>query len=236
MNTPRHVVAAAFEALRRNDWKGLALLCDPLSLDAFKIEMLEEFGDHFGEPDPDIPTSTMEPIELDDEMYAEYMKYLHPDSMMKVEFPKLSTMDDLRHMEAVDAFACWMEGQASPGAAAADSSDEPWKNGAPKTDSSDRRSDWPRYAIIGCVFDSPDIAHVVYRPEASPLEHYGDAWESWLSRAPAKYRDFMIAMHHRGIPMLITCRRQGDASWRLVANRRFSFFGSLQVVEFRRDS
>jgi hypothetical protein len=114
MNTPRQIVTAAFEALRANDWKGLAALCDPLSLDAFKIEMLEEFGDRFGEPDPEESTSTLEPVELDDEQFIEYMKYLHPDRMMKVEFPKLSTMDDLRQMEPVGAFASWLEGQAAP--------------------------------------------------------------------------------------------------------------------------
>ena len=60
--------------------------------------MLEEFGDEVGERDSDVSTSTLAPIELDDEQYAEYMKYLHPERMMKVEFPKLSTMDELRRL------------------------------------------------------------------------------------------------------------------------------------------
>jgi hypothetical protein len=237
MSTPRQVVAAAFDALRANDWKALASLCDPLSLDAFKIEMLEQFGDRFGEPDLEIDSTELEPIHLDDEMYAEYMKYLHPDSMMKVEFPMLSTMDELRSLEPVDAFACWLEGKANFGKTPKADSDEAWiaELKAEFEDDSFNDGDWPRYEIVGCVFDSPEIAHVVYRPQASAQEVIGARYDEWLSRAPVEYRDYMTAMKHRGIPMLISCRRQKDGSWRLVGNRQFSFFSSIQVTEFRRD-
>jgi hypothetical protein len=237
MNTPRQIVTAAFDALRANDWKGLASLCDPLSLDAFKIEMLEEFGDRFGEPDPEESTSTLEPIDLDDEQFIEYMKYLHPDSVMKVEFPKLSTMHDLRQMESVDAFASWLEGQASPRKALADRCQEFWKgdsDAGSATESSGALINYPRYTIIGCAFDSMDIAHVVYRPAISPPERYADVYESWFARWPSEYRDFVTALHHRGIPMLITCRKQADGSWRIVASHRFMLFGSLSVVQISR--
>jgi hypothetical protein len=237
MNTPRQIVTAAFDALRANDWKGLASLCDPLSLDAFKIEMLEEFGDRLGEPDSEESASTLEPVELDDEEFIEYMKYLHPDSVMKVEFPKLSTMDDLRRMESVDAFAAWLEGQVTPRKALADVCEEFWQGGSNIGAVAETSRDlihYPRYTIIGCVFDSMDIAHVVYRPAVSPPERYADVYESWFARWPAEYRDFVAALHHRGIPMLITCRKQTDGSWRIVASRRFMLFGSLSVVQVRR--
>lgn len=238
VNTPRLVVAIAFERLRNNDWPGLAELCDPLSLEAFKIEMLEEFGDRFGEPDPEVTATEVEPIELDDEMYADYMKYLHPDSMMKVEFPLLTSMDDLRSMEPVDAFTCWLEGKATHPRSAEVDPDEPWiaelKAELEGDDPYDDR-EWPLYEIVGCVFDSPDIAHVVYRPKASAREVIGAGYDEWLARGPSEYREYMIAMNHRGIPMLISCRRQKDGSWRLVGNRQFSFFSSLQVTEIRRE-
>jgi len=239
MNTPRQVVTAAFDALRANDWKGLASLCDPLSLDAFRLEMLEEFGDQFGDPDPDASTSTLGPIELDDEHYLESMEHLHPDSRMKVVFPKLSTMDELRQLEPVEAFASWLEAQGSPREEVEDSREEPWtkeSHSVTETDSSAPRGVGLRYAIIGCVFDSMDIAYVIYRPAVFPPERYAEFYENWLSKAPAEYRDFMIAMHHRAIPTLIICRRQNDGSWALIANRRFMHFGSLQVLEIRRDS
>lgn len=80
-----------------------------------------------------------------------------------------------------------------------------------------------------------DIAHVVYRPEVSPPERYADLYESWFAKWPTEYRDFVNALHHRGIPMIITCRKQDEGTWRIVASRRFMLFGSLQVVEFRRE-
>jgi hypothetical protein len=199
--------------------------------------MLEEFGDRFGEPDPEESTSTLQPVELDDEQFVEYMKYLHPDSMMKVEFPKLSTMDDLRQMESADAFASWLEGQASPRKTLADPGQEPWKGGSDATaaaESSPALMNYPCNTIIGCVFDSMDIAHVVYRPAVSLPERYADVYESWFARWPSEYGDFVAALHHRGIPMLITCRKQADGSWKIVASRRFMLFGSLSVVQIDR--
>lgn len=238
MNSPRLVVTLAFERLRNNDWFRLADLCDPLSLEAFKIEMLQQFGDQFGEPDPEIPAADIEPIHLDDETYAEYMKYLHPDSMMKVEFPTLSSMDDLRTMPPVDAFASWLEGKANYRGLPEVGSEEPWETELREELEGDDPFDdreWPAYEIVGCVFDTPDIAHVVYRPKCSARGVIGAGYDDWLARAPSEHRDYMIAMNHRGIPMLISCRRQKDGTWRLVANRQFSFFSSFRVIEIRRD-
>jgi hypothetical protein len=64
---------------------------------------------------------------------------------------------------------------------------------------------------------------------------YADVYERWFARWPSEYRDFVAALHHRGIPMLITCRKQADGSWRIVASRRFMLFGSLSVVQISRE-
>ena len=131
-----------------------------------------------------------------------------------------------------------MQGKANYGRSVEIDSDDPWiAELEAEFEGDDPFSDreWPRYEIVGCVFDSPDIAHVVYRPQASAQDVIGASYDDWLARAPSEYREYMIAMKHRGIPMLISCRRQKDGSWRLVGNRQFSFFSSLQIAEIRRD-
>jgi hypothetical protein len=60
MRTPEKVVDAAFEALNLEDWARLADLCDPVSLRAFKREMLEDFC---GSGDRDESTSEVDVVE-----------------------------------------------------------------------------------------------------------------------------------------------------------------------------
>ena len=238
MISPRTVVTAAFEALTLNDYRALAALCDPLSLLSFKTEMLEEFGDDVGVSYPDASTSTMEPIELTDAEYAEYCELFDPVRRMQSEFPKLSSLAEFRELDPVDAFASWIEARTPERYLEGSSPRKPWEVSSqwkPDVRSSTRRRGWPRYVIIGCLFDSADIAHVLYRNELSPAEVFPEAYASSLATAPAACRDFMVAMHHRGDPILITCRRQDDGSWRLVAKRHFMLFGSLQVTEIRFD-
>ncbi len=223
MDTPRKLVAAAFELLQANDWKGLAAVCDPLSLRSFKAEMLEEFDDE------DFLTDKVDSglaVELDDDQYADYCKYLSPVSMLRVEFPMLSSVAELRALDSFETFALWLEGKASGGRSEDDADTEAW------IPNKEVRA-LPENEVIGCVFASPDIAHVLYRRKLPATAH--DGYRSWLSKARAEHQEFMAAMYHHGDPSLITCRRQSDGTWRLVAKRHFMLFGALQVTELRAD-
>jgi hypothetical protein len=235
--TPGHLVTSAFMALKSKDYRALARLCDPISLRSFKAEIVEEFcgecyDDGAEETDSVIPT-----LELTDEQYVEWGQYLDPLRRLKVEFPDVSTIEELSAMEPVDVFASWLEGQSYDRFLENHSSREPWEgdDSSWRPDSLQRRRDsGADYHIIGCVYDAPDIAHVLYRSRLSAAE-VSDAYYDWLANAPSPHREFMTAMHHRGEPIMVTCRRQPDQSWLLVAKRHFMLFGSLEIIELHSD-
>jgi hypothetical protein len=236
LRTPEHTVTCAFAALKSKDYRALAELCDLLSLRSFKAEVIESFpcwGDEAG----DSWARSTPVIELTDEQYEEWGKYLDPLRQLNAGFPDLSTVEELVAMEPVDVFASWLTAKSYDRYLAEDSSAEPWE----RSDSEwrgdsprDQRGQWPDYQIIGCVYDPPDIAHVLYRNRLSAAEA-SKGYDSWLSNTAPEHREFMTAMHHRGEPILITCRRQTDGSWRLVAKRHFMLFGSLEIIELHSD-
>lgn len=227
MKNPRQLVQAAFDALRGHDYSRLASLCDPLSLQAFKQEMVDEYCPAFSVTDDPHPYSR---VELTDEEYARLIEFLDPVRRLQSEFPSLTTIGQLLSMDTVALFATWMYANS-----AERFQDEmlrkPWETSDwALREQEENRNREPNYVIIGCVFDTPDIAHVLYHNELSALEALPEAYGEWLASASPVYREFMTAMHHRGLPILITCRRQPDASWRLVARKHFMLFGSFAVT------
>jgi len=227
MENPRPLVHAAFNALKARDYNGVASLCDPLSLASFKQEMVDEYC-------PAISTADDQhahpPVELSEEEYIELIDVLDPVARMQSGFPTIPSLDQLISMDPATVFATWM--YANSAERFEDKTPRrPWEISSewkPREDQHDRRE--TNYAIIGCVFASPDIGHVLYHNELSALEASPDGYGKWLSEALPVYRDFMKAMHHRGIPSLITCRRQSDGSWLLVARKDFILVGNLGVT------
>ena len=228
MRTPKHVVQAAFEALAARDYNGLASLCDPLSLRSFKQETLEEYC---GADDPGDEDLSANAIELTDEEYEDLIDLLDPVRHMQEEFPFLETIDQLKSTGPAELFAMWMYARSAEYFLDRKKR-RPWESSAEwdaAHASGDRKTREPGYVIIGCVFDTPDIAHVLYRNEQSALEVMPEAHGEWLEKADPAFRDFMIAMHHRGDPIVITCRRQPDGAWLLVARKHFMLFGSFEA-------
>jgi len=227
MENPRQLVHAAFYALKSRDYNGLASLCDPLSLASFKQEMVDEYCPALSTADDQ---HTHPPVELSEEEYAELVDVLDPVARMQSEFPTIRSLDQLISMDPIAVFATWM--YASSAARFQDKTPRrPWEISSEwKPGEDQHRDSEPTYAIIGCVFASPDIAHVLYHNELSALESSPGGYGKWLSEALPVYRDFMNAMHHRGTPSLITCRRQSDGSWRLVARKDFMSAGTLGVT------
>lgn len=221
MENPRKLVATAFELANARDYNALAALCDPLSLRSFKAEMLEEhdYEALAATPvDPDAPR-----IELTDEQYADYCKYVEPVRQFQLEFPRLEAIGDLRNLEPLEAFAVWMDGKAHHGLREEETRADAWKD----------LTEHPEQEIIGCVFGTPDIAYVLHYNKTSAAGY--EPYQVWLSETCAEHQDFMEAMHHRGHPSIVTCRRQTDGTWRVIASRNFLFFGGFSVTEFRTD-
>ncbi len=228
MQNPRQLVLTAFDALKARDYNTLASMCDPLSLCSFKQEMVDEYS-------PDVPAAEAEPafavVELNDEDYAELIEFLDPVRRLQSELPGLSTIEQLVSIDPVSLFATWMYAHSAEHFLD-EKQRKPWESGsdwAPHDEKEDRKHELS-YVIIGCAFDTPDIAHVLYRNEFSALEAYPEGYGEWFASASPAFRDFMAAMHHRGVPSVITCRRQSDGSWRLVASNHFMRFGLVGVT------
>src|SRR5690242_4883983 len=112
MTNPVKVVDAAFQALNLEDWAGLADLCDPVSLRAFKREMLEEFC---GSSDRDESTHEIDVVEEDDPEIRAAIEHdlailresWDPAERVRREFASVDSVDELREMEPGKMFARW---------------------------------------------------------------------------------------------------------------------------------
>ena len=113
--------------------------------------MLEEFDYESFDANPMEPRAA--PIELTDEQYAEYCKYLDPVRLFQNEFPLLSTVEDLKKLEPVTAFSVWMQGKSRHHPGECDADAEPWKKRVadwratscwPARDTSRLRTGWAR--------------------------------------------------------------------------------------------
>ena len=205
----------------------LAALCDPLSLKSFKQEFLDEFCPIIS----DVVDHSLHPeVELTEAEYFEMMQLLDPIEQLKEALGSATTVDGLSAMDPVRLFAAWLDTKSGD-RFTSEPLRRPWDSEAswnPEDIVTNRKAE-PKYEVIGCVFDTPDIAHVVYRLELSAKEALPDGYRDWFESAAPAYRDFMSAMHHRGDPSLVTCRRQGDGTWRLVAKKDFMGFGAVSI-------
>jgi hypothetical protein len=115
MRTPEKVVDAAFEALNLEDWARLADLCDPVSLRAFKREMLEDFC---GSGDRDESTSEVDVVEEENPEIRAAIEHdiailrewwSSPANRVSNEFASVETVDELREMDPGKMFARWLQ-------------------------------------------------------------------------------------------------------------------------------
>jgi hypothetical protein len=239
VTTPEKVVDAAFEALNLEDWAGLAGLCDPVSLRAFKREMLEEFCwssardesasevEIVEEEDPEILAA----VEHD---FAIIREWFSPANRVRTAFASVESVDELREMDPGKMFARWL--QAKEPEQDADPDRDPgenWKRH--KVPASEKTTRAYHYTTLGSVLDGDKIAYVVYRNSKGPNDFYPGVMNDWESERPADEVELARDTRYLRHPMVITCRRQSDGSWRLIASSHFSLTGWLQVVEVRKD-
>ncbi|HZK79338.1 MAG TPA: hypothetical protein VFC35_10540, partial [Gemmatimonadaceae bacterium] len=222
-------------ALNLEDWSGLADLCDPVSLRAFKREMLEDYGEEdaineaIHELDPDYDPEIQEAIEHDVALIREWF---NPLNRLRLEFSPVDTIEELREMDPGKMFARWLRAK-QPDARFEHAPDEgeEWKGR--KDRGSDKTTHTYCYTTIGSVLDGEKIAWVIYRNAKSPNDFYPGLMDDWESKLPDDEAELARETRYMRHPLVVTCRKQDDGSWRMIASSNFSLVGTLQVVEVR---
>ncbi|MGI9043556.1 MAG: hypothetical protein ACR2GK_05465 [Gemmatimonadaceae bacterium] len=239
MRSPVEVVNAVFAALNSADWAGLAELCDPVSLRAFKREILDEFPDtgeglsldieSLMEAEPDLPR------EVAEYQLAQMNKYMDPGYRLESQLHAVSSVEQLRGMDPGRVFARWLQAR-SPENFRQNKREagEQWELPEPQ-DQSRKATRAYRYTALGSVLDSSEVAYVVYRKSAEVTDIYPGLMDDWAALRPADEVELARVTHFLHTPRVATCRKQADGTWRIVADSSLLLTGTLQVVEIRRD-
>lgn len=221
MSSPEDVVAEAFAAINMDDWNGLTALCDPLSLAVFKkqtIDSLIDLADCYDLAEGDPEFDAMDRIRYEAD----------PVWFLRYEVAGVSSIDEVKEMDPGRVFVRWLQAKSRwPEDTQGDAAFE--KVGA-SPDRGARRIRSYRYKILGSVPDGPDIAYVLFRPAEAFCDIYPDAYQECLKQWTEDERRFMAAVHNRGDPSVVICRKSGG-SWQIIAKRNFFLFDSLDVVE-----
>jgi hypothetical protein len=239
MDSPADLLAAAFAALNLDDWAGFAALCDDVSLRAFKRETLEHYSvDHLFPPvDPEdlLESEPDMPLAAAEYKAAQMNEITSSAHRLKREFLTVKTVDELKELDPSRLFILWLQAH-SPyrRAELEEENEEPWEIEAgwePPVDDGKRATRGYRYSVIGSVEDGPDIAHVLYRNDHTPDKIFPDEYPEWLADRPEDEQELIRQRHHHSYPLFVSCRRQPDNTWRLIADWHFIIVSSLERVE-----
>jgi hypothetical protein len=232
VRTPVEVVNAAFTALNCEDWAGLADLCDPVSLRAFKREVLDGFPededglwidiDDLMEREPDMPR------EVAEYQLGRMNRYMDPMYRLRSQVYAVRSIAELRDMEPGRVFARWLQARSPEHFPHDDEAEQPWE--LPELESLGKPTRAYRYTALGSVPDSAEIAYVVYRQSRSPHDIYPGVMDEWEQSVPADEAELARVTHFLHAPQVATCRKQADGSWRLVADSQLLLVGTLEIV------
>ena len=236
---PADVLNAAFAALNLDDWAGFAELFDPVSLRAFKSDMLASYDDdveeyHIDADDllefePDMPR---EAAEYKAARMNEVTSKAH---RLKREFLIVESVDELRAMDPARMFVLSLQA-CSPHRQAEHEPPvelEPWEEASDWDESYDdgkKATRAYRYSVVGCIYDGPEIAHVLYRHDLTADKIFPEEYAEVMSEKPEDEQLLCQQLHHKADLNLMTCRRQRDGSWRLIATQTLFLVSSLQRV------
>ena len=236
MKTPVEVLEAAFAALNIDDWSGFADLCDPVSLRAFKTETLdfhvddddryEVEADDLIESEPDMPRAVAE------YQAARMNQVMDPARKLSREFLTIKSVEEVWETDPAKLFVLWLQACSPCRRLEVEGlEEEPWEADAawdpPVTDGRKATRGY-RYSVIGSVTDGPDIAHVIYRTDHGVDKIFPKEYSEWIERKPADEQELARQLHHHSDLQFVTCRRQSDGSWRLIANRELRLISSRQ--------
>jgi anti-sigma factor RsiW len=191
---PLVLFTAAVDAVNRQDWKGLAALCDPASLTEFRDELI---GLVTRRPTPDASFRTIDLMRTDPNMpraVAEWQaqrvrEHRDPDRRLHEELPSVESSAQLEAMSAADVFAAWLDGRSFGNLV-----ERAWERRQITRAAIHQilAMDRPKisYVALGWVPDGEAIRYVIYRQEVAGSR-----------------------------PQAAMIRRQADGGWLFVASR-----------------
>ncbi len=232
MPTPAEPLAlfdAALNALNAEDWRGAAQLCDPVSLRAFKRQLLERFT-------PDRPPRELtiedllrhtpdKPRQVAEYELAQHRRRADPRRRIEEELPGVPSVDDLQQLDAVDVFARWLDGRSVRRQVERQVADARIPRAV---DGAVLRQYHPAYIALGVVLDGTRLAHVIYRHNFVSMADTPEG-AKWLAKRPPDEQELALEVRGHQHPNVVTCRLQSDATWMFIADHSFFNVGSIHV-------
>lgn len=159
---------------------------------------------------------------------AQHRLMADPLWRMQQELPGVEGVEQLKQLGPEEVFARWLDGRTprrqiermiAEGRIGAASAELTLEQVAPAL----------HYEPIGVLADGDRVAHVLYRPLEQDPDDAGTEAAEWMARMPPDERELTRDLAGRQHPMVATCRRQPDGSWRLIAGYGFLMLGSITI-------
>ena len=186
---PLALFNAAVDAVDRQDWPGVAALCDESSLADFRDEMLALVTYH---QTPDASFRAIDLMRTDPSMpraVAEWQaqrvrEHQDPQRRLREELPGVESREQLEKMSPAEVFAAWLNGRTLGNIV-----EQAWERRQVTRAAIDQilAGERPKvaYVALGWVPDGEAIRYVIYRqdaagsrPQAAMIRHQSDG--GWL--------------------------------------------------------
>jgi hypothetical protein len=214
---------ALIDGLNREDWKGIAELCDPVTLLVFHRRLLQQYGqerrtlsvEEYLRGAPDLQREVAE-LEV-----ARINEFMDVRKRLREDIPTIDDLTQLQSLDPTDVFARWLEARSPRGQI-----EQRLATGSISSKAAERAlAGTYDAALLGVVPDGDQLVHLLFRsaldpsgPPEPPLG-FSDIGSS------DEERELIQDLAGRLTPQVLTCRRQTDGTWRIVVSSDFLGFG-----------
>src|SRR5688572_14525990 len=198
-DSPVGVVESVLRGFNSENWIGVADLFDEGSLSEFRRNILWRNS---------TPRRKLD-VEAD--------KASDPVMRLREELPTISSIEELELLPPRQLYAVWLEShsprtQVNKLVVSGQVSRTRAETVLPSI-----VTNW-NYTVIGVVMDGDRVAHVLYRGNPSPTGLRQDEADLLRAGAPAAELETLRDIFGKANPALVTCRRNSDGFWRLLAS------------------
>ncbi|MDB4874206.1 MAG: hypothetical protein JWM41_652 [Gemmatimonadetes bacterium] len=231
---PVTLFGAAIHALNRDDWHGVARLCDPASLTFFKRNLIESLSPPAEQSHKLTATELMKAVPSMPRAVAEYQvtrfrESLDPKQRLRDQVPSVKSLAALEAMTPAAVFAAWLEGKSIR--RQVDRNVELRRmTRATANEVVAQGEKQFNFKGLGYVDDGDRIAHIVYRRDDSIRGPFLGADEPSLAGRSDAEIQFVGDGWGREAPLTVMARRQFDDSWLLVASLDFLLVDQIAFI------